>query len=203
MRESLAGRFHWNWMQILTEFLYLFQDDIKARILEYDVFPTNAPPTLETELREAQQHRSIYVNDYLERIQQGREAMAVRLESSENMYDQYWLGEYLLSKGRNGEALDYFGRALRSGFAHWPIYGRLVETALRLSGGETPMRLTLRGLHWYLNTEPRSVESAAPPLSRYQRLENWMLRRGHLAGLGRLLKTSRLRIRRFMPGWHA
>lgn len=194
-REDQAGRFHWNWLQILTEFLYLFRNEIKAQILDYNVFPTNWPPTLEHELQREQQQRSIYAGDYRELIQAGRDAIADRLKASSDRYDQYWLGEYSLSKGAHGEALQHFTRALESGFKHWTIYGKIVEAALRVSGNDMPITLTMRGLRLYMNDPGRTAESAAPPLRVYQRLENWMFNQRMLAILGRMLKSLRLWIR--------
>jgi glycosyltransferase involved in cell wall biosynthesis len=195
-REDQAGRFHWNWLQIYTEFLYLFRNEIKAQILDYNVFPTDWPPTLEHDLQSEQQRGSIYAEDYRELIQAGRDAVADRLKASSDKYDQYWLGEYWLSRGAHAEALDYFTRALESGFTHWTIYGKVVEAALRVSGSAMPVALCLRGLRLYLNHPGRTAESAAPPLRAYQRLENWMFKKRMLTFPGRILKTLRLHIRR-------
>ncbi len=197
IREDRAGRFHWNWLQIYTEFLYLFRNEIKAQILDYDVFPTQAPPTLEHDLRRELERRSIYVEDYRELIKAGRDAVADRLSASSDMYDQYWLGEYWLSRGACTEALEYFRRALESGFSHWTIYGKVMEAALRVSGNDMPIALVMRGLRLYVNHPGKSAESAAPPLRAYQRLENWMFKQRFLVMPGRMLKTLRLQLRRF------
>jgi glycosyltransferase involved in cell wall biosynthesis len=196
-REDQAGRFHWNWLQIYTEFLYLFRNEIKAQILDYDVFPTQAPPALEHDLQCEHQRRSIYSDNYHELIHAGRDGVANRLKASSDMYDQYWIGEYWLSKARYAEALRYFTRALESGFRHWTIYGKIVEAALRVSGSDMPITLSMRGLRLYLNDPGRTAESAAPPLRAYQRLENWMFRQRMLAFLGRMLKSLRLLVRSY------
>lgn len=194
VREAGAGRTHWNWFKIFQEFLYLFQDEVKARILDYECFPSSPQPTIESVLRTLPQ--DIYVDGYRDLIHAGRDKAAAQLGASPNKYEQYWVGTYFLSKARYAEALDHLVRALHGGFIHRIGYCELLEAALKASGSSTPARITIGGLTYHVNDPVRVAESSAAPLSRYQEFENDLMRRGGLRFLGIALKRARQLVRR-------
>jgi glycosyltransferase involved in cell wall biosynthesis len=200
VREDRAGRFHWNWLQILLEFLYLFRTEVKATILDAEVFPTQLRPGLEPHLRELNAAHALYVDDYRALVARGRDGVARDLALSTDKYDQYWLGEYWLSRGQHAEALDCFVRALRGGFRHWLVYERVVEAAVGASDSSVPIVMTLHKGRFFPDRSGRKAESAAPPLSSYQRFENWLFRRPQTALLGAAAKKMRLGIRQLRGG---
>lgn len=197
LREAGAGRAHWNWFKILQEFLYLFRDDVKATILDYDCFPTGPQPTLENALHVLHQHKDVFVENVRYFLQRGRDRVAAELQTSANKYEQYWVGTYFLSRRSYDKALDYLTAAVKSGFDHRMIYPELLEASMKLSGNATAVKLSLGDLTYYINDPLRVADSSAPPLSRYQVLENWLVREGALGIVGQLLKGARLWVRAF------
>jgi hypothetical protein len=113
------------------------------------------------------------------------------------MYDQYWVGAYHLMAGRHAKALEHFVFALNAGFNHRIIYGGLLEAALQVSGNTAPARLSIRDLTYHVNQVGPQAESSAPPLSRYQRFENALLRYRGISVLGSILKGLRKVLRTF------
>jgi glycosyltransferase involved in cell wall biosynthesis len=196
MREDRAGRSHWNMFQILNEFLYLFTNQVKRRILEYDFFPTQPQRLLVDELRLANEKECVFRDDYRELVRLGRDQVASGLKQSTDKYDQYWVGTYLNAQGRYAEALGHFVQALQSGFNHGIIYCWLLEAALKSSGYETPASISLGDLIYHVNDLSCTAESSAPRLSRYQDFENRLFRHPTWSLAARLLKKIRMFLRR-------
>ena len=196
VREAGAGRTHWNWFKILEEFLYLFNDAMKARILDHGYFPSGPLPTIETELGDLQKRLDIYAGDFTEYLRLGRDRVVDRLTTSKNKYDQFWVGSYYLAGGRHEEVFEHLVRALRTGFNHRIIYGYLLEIAGHVSGNRTPLEVSIQDIKFRIRQDGTEVESSAPPLPVYQRFENWLVRHRGTRRLASALKRARLELQR-------
>ncbi len=158
--------------RIFDEFLYLFRDDLKAEILDYDTFPDHAQSLLMDQLYAAQQKGSIYREGYPTLMRLGRAGAAEALRDSTSKYDRYWLGTYYLSAGRVAEALECFREAIVAGFNHPIMYCVLLEAAVRVSRCEDPVTVSIGNLVYHIGRNRSHAESGAAPLSPYIRLEN-------------------------------
>jgi glycosyltransferase involved in cell wall biosynthesis len=196
IREDRAGRYNWNWLLILSEFLYLFDDKTKDMILGADLVPNGTGPTIEGSLRMEARRRDIYVPHYRDLIQMGRDRSAVDLTESRNRYDQYWLGEYWLSRDEPLRALQHFRMALEARFPHWILVCRLVEAQFKAFGVIRPFTFAYPGMNIHVSKQGLAFEAVVPRLSAYQRFENWLMRRASTRPCGRVLKQVRLGFRR-------
>ena len=200
LREHRALRSQWNMFKVLSEFLYVFREHIQEMILDHDLFAGDTRGGILDELRVANARQSVFREDFREMARLGRDGVAHMLEGSTSKFDQYWLGTYHLSKGSHRQAMHAFVRALEGGFAHRAIYGQLLETALGVSGNRTAASISVGNLAYYVNDSRRSAGSSEPPLSRYQRLENSLVRSRHLRVLGMMMQGLRLLLRGLARG---
>ncbi len=192
LREDRVRRHNWNWLLILTEFLYVFNQETKELILGRDLVCAEAAPTLEAAVRTAAADHSVYAPRHAELVRMGRDQVALVLRDSMDKFDQYWLGEYLLSIGKAGLAAELYQRALQAGFSYWILHCRIMQAALQLSDSSLSVDFPLERMHVRATKRGLRFEAAVPPVSAYQRLENWLLRRRGSRGVGVFLKGARM-----------
>jgi glycosyltransferase involved in cell wall biosynthesis len=196
VREDRARRYNWNWLLILTEFLYLFSDASKDLILTRELVPSEAAATLDKAVCLGATRHPIFASNYADLIRKGRDRVAEELHASDDPFDQYWLGEYWLSKDAPAKALDHFRAALDAQFSYGMIFCRLVEAGMRTSGAIHRMTFTYPRMRLRVSREGLEFEAIVAPLPIYQRFENWLMRYRGTRPLGRALKWTRLQFRR-------
>ncbi len=154
LREASAGRINWNWLLIFDEYLYLFQDEVKSRILESELYPWPGRPEPANLLNVVVQENQKYVSNYQDLIHFGRDEVAAHFESSDDRFQQYWVGTYCVSKARYKEALLHFTRALELGFDYRIIYYKMLLASLRLSNKQISVGEGLEQLQLYSQPYP-------------------------------------------------
>jgi glycosyltransferase involved in cell wall biosynthesis len=134
LREYAAGMINWNWFSVLDEHIYVFADAVKAKILASDLFAVPGKPEPPPLRSLVTGRRRIFAPNYRLLIRLGPRGVARRFQRSQNMFDQYWLGGYHLSRGSYRSAMRHFEEALSRGFDYRIIYLKMLLASLRLSG---------------------------------------------------------------------
>lgn len=172
LREANAGRTNKNWLLILDEFLYLFSDAVKHRLLEHDLTDSNPLPLVDVVRNKA----DIYARNYRELVTLGRANAIVTFHDANDRYLQYCVGSFHLSGGDYKKALHHFSRALDLGFDYVSIYSKVLEASLKLSGNSSNMIQELQALKAY--TIPIPVKT-----SRFQRVKKGIVKNAWLGPL--------------------
>lgn len=155
LREAAAGRINRNWFLVYEEFLYLFNDAVKRRLLEHDLRQWPAGSDIEDIVRK---RSDIYAPDYRELIGLRRAGAAARFRDAHDGYLQYSAGLFAASAGDFEAALRHYARALTLGCAFPAVYWRILEASGRLGrleGDALELLATLRA--WA--QPPRPVRS--------------------------------------------
>jgi hypothetical protein len=190
MREYAAGMINWNWFCVLDEHIYVFTNAVKAKLLASDLFAVPGRPDPPPLWNLTTDPKRIFTPSYRLLIGLGPEAVARRLERSRDMFDQYWLGGYCLSRRSYRRAMRHFEEALARGFNYRIIYLKVLMASLQLSGRAISSQECLKELALY--SEPFPV--ALLPLR--QRVFRLLVRLPLLRGPTLWLKAQWDRARR-------
>jgi hypothetical protein len=157
LREASAGNFNKNYFMILDEWLFLFQDDIKEKILESDLFPiygSPAPQNIDNIIMK--NIKDILVENYQDLVAMKPEGVAKLYENSKNKFDQYWLGNYMANQQNPTQAISHYLKAIELGFDYRIVYIKILEELNKLNGTQV---LINDELHTLLNY----IEGKKPP----------------------------------------
>ncbi|MBW8010750.1 MAG: glycosyltransferase [Chloroflexi bacterium] len=152
VREAKAGRVNWNWLKVLDEFIYIFNDSIKNQIYSNSLFEIEGKPHPAEMAGIVRGRKEIYGENYKELIQMGVDEVARKFQNSEDRFEQYWLGSYHLNNKDYRKALDHFSKALVNGFDYKIIHIKFLEVSLGLSGNKLPVRTLTQNLVSYFVT---------------------------------------------------
>jgi glycosyltransferase involved in cell wall biosynthesis len=133
LREAAAGRVNRNWFLVYEEFLYLFNDAVKRRLLEHDLRQWPAGTDIEHLVR---RKSNIYAPDYRDLIGLRRAGAAARFRDAHDGYLQYSAGLFDASVGDFEAALRHYARALVLGCAFPAVYWRVLQASWRLGHSE-------------------------------------------------------------------
>jgi glycosyltransferase involved in cell wall biosynthesis len=134
IREYESGKINYNWVSVLEEFLYLFDDDVKRMILSYDFKDyTRTPFAMLQGIAEP------FAPDYRDSIAPGGrnkrfEKLAALKRESLSAWDNYWLGNELLFRGDPDAAAGRIEYARDHG-ADFPITREKAEMAALCRSG--------------------------------------------------------------------
>ena len=162
LREAAAGRINRNWFLVYEEFLYLFDDAVKRRLLEHDLRQWPAGSDIEAIVRK---QSNIYAPDYRELIGLRRAGAAARFRDAHDGYLQYSAGLFEASVGDFEAALRHYARALTLGCAFPAVYWRILGASWRLGHPQDDAQELLATLEAWARP-PRPVRSWADPLKR-------------------------------------
>jgi glycosyltransferase involved in cell wall biosynthesis len=187
-REQQAGRINWNWFNVFDEFLYVFCDAVKARLLEHDLFEVPGRPAPDDLLKVVAGKRGIYASGYRSLISSGPGNVAREYDSARDRYKLYWLGNFHRLNGRYAKALVYYARALALGFHYRSIFYRMLQAELGLSASGMQPAEALEELALYSQPFP----AARRPIG--QRLFHRMMSRENLRRPALAMKSLRDRL---------
>ncbi|MBI3900981.1 MAG: glycosyltransferase family 2 protein, partial [Chlamydiia bacterium] len=134
IREEASGRVNKNWFLIFEEFLYLFNDDVKKQILEHELGLSPDDPNWKPILNIVSKKDNIYVSNYRQLVESGREKAIESLGENKDKFSQYCTGMLFLSNGKYLRALQHYSKALELGFTYPMVHFRIIEISLKLSG---------------------------------------------------------------------
>ena len=132
IREYESGRVSRNWLNIYEEFLYLFNDEIKNDILNYDLNDYDNP-------------LSGFVNDANDKFVSGYNAL-LRLDSKDvykrsiinnknmDIYQSYWLGNESYKEGRFRKAAIFFADSIAGGMLNTLVYSKAFDSLAKING---------------------------------------------------------------------
>lgn len=184
VREAFAGRVNQNWFKVYDEFLYIFNDTVKALILSSKLFPNDENPQSVENIVLGK--ANIFSKDLDHLISLGSAGVANEYDSYQDKYFQYWIGGFYLAKNNYEMALEHFEKALKLGFDYPIIYCKVLETAIKCSGSAVSLEHKLSELQNYL------LMPGPKPLSRKEKIRDYVLKNPTLAALS---KPARLALR--------
>jgi glycosyltransferase involved in cell wall biosynthesis len=147
LREAAAGRINRNWFLVYEEFLYLFSNTVKRRLMEHDLRPYPAGRPIEDLVRK---RTNIYTPDYQELIGLRRAGAAARFRDAADGYLQYCAGLFEASTGHFEAALCHYARALTLGCAFNAVYWRILQASWRTGHPDDDAVELLTTLHAYV-----------------------------------------------------
>jgi len=131
IREYESGKLSHNWFKIYEEFLFLFNDQTKKEILDYDL--NNKALTLSESISKQD---NVFTSDYqgllvpeIKKIYADR----VRSKQAQSPFDEYWLGAEEYNKNNYQEATKWLTRSLEKGLTSAEVYFKLYDSLAKLN----------------------------------------------------------------------
>jgi len=93
-REYKSGKVNYNWYKILEQYIYFFNDDIKEKILGFDVYrnivKSHITDFLDSEDIFAKNHKALSIKNT-----KGNYCKILKNKDKLNKYEEYWLSVYV------------------------------------------------------------------------------------------------------------
>ncbi len=125
IRELEAGNISKNWFYILSENLYLFSDEIKNIVLNYDYKSYDNNTGLKNIMTLINSSKNIFDVSML-----GLDYNSAyeKLKSSNKIFDLYWCGVYCTNQKDFNTANIFFKKAQSLGLNNWSMYHYLISS---------------------------------------------------------------------------
>lgn len=139
LREYESGKISHNWNKIVLEFFFLFSDEVKNKILDFNLNDPNL--TLMDWLKKQD---NVFVSDYQKEIRpkNAEEKEEKTLNSNiSNSFDYFWLGNKYYQEKKYREAIDQLIKAVKEGLGAIPVYKILIDSLFRLNNLDTKTSL--------------------------------------------------------------
>lgn len=134
LREYESGKANHNWFKVYDEFLYLFNDETKQKILSYDL--NNAPEALNSFIRKEQDILAPNYNQFITPHSKKifTEALSSKNPADLGSFDLYWLGSEALRNKDMEKALSYLTKSVQAGLTYPIVLVKIAATGLPAVG---------------------------------------------------------------------
>ena len=139
LREYESGKISHNWYKIFLEFFYLFTDEIKNKILNFNL--NSVDLTLMDWLKGQEQ---IFITDYKKEIKMDtiqEKQQKILSSDKNNPYDYFWLGNKYYQEKKYTEAIDVLIKTIKTGLGTITVYKPLIDSLFQLNNLETKTSL--------------------------------------------------------------
>lgn len=166
LRETNAGLYNKNFLQIFDEFLFIFKDETKDVILSYPLFPSEENGKKENIFTSlVKQKENIFSDRCEELIRLGKRGVADLYKESENCFDHYWLGNYYSEENLLRESINEYLTSMEMGCDYKMVVIKILAQINKIHGQDADVTLMMRDLlNYYANpidSNSLSIKEAA------------------------------------------